>query len=704
MDKLTFKNLLQESGKQLRAGSLRAALQTMNTLAGLMANSEIAARIYNIERAYSALLTYFRSGAVDKGREEMYTRFLSDADAIYRELMRQFLIVHTDTAYAKAHQVLREMGQSDEPFAETAFHSQLMQTLFERIWVSEPFTDAVTQAVLCFMNDAMAEVERKQMIVSALTLSSLEVFDAQKTLLLITLSRHDDVFVRSRAMMGMAFVFMKYANNIERYPNLTNAIRIAYEDTSARRELAELQMQLLLSLEAKQIAQSLREEILPEMLKETGGKMPTDKETLTRLNAEMSELGLNPEWEKDAKRSEIGKKIHRMIEMQQKGADVYLSSFSMLKGRFSFFRKAVNWFLPFSADNLEVQLDEPRKAFIALLDKFGMLCDSDKYSMSLLIAQMPASQFALIQTQIQSMLPDEKDIVQPELTFTTALRTCLQDYYRFATLFHHGDARLNPFNRSLLFIGMSPFKAIIGTGEMLQQIANFAFDEKNYTIALPLIEQLIDEEPTARLWQMAGYSYQCLGDFEKAVTAYERSELFGEPSAWTIRQLAACHRAAGHYEKALAYYDQMDAEQGSKVGILIRRAQCLENMGRIDECVEMLYQVDYLEEEPGEGAQALLKVLFHAARFKDAIRTGERILAANPTMTDRLLTAHATWLAGDTAEAIARYKGYFSRIDDTLKAEKPVEALLFENERDFLLQNGKTQVDLQIMADAIAEI
>ena len=118
----------------------------------------------------------------------------------------------------------------------------------------------------------------------------------------------------------------------------------------------------------------------------------------------------------------------------------------------------------------------------------------------------------------------------------------------------------------------------------------------------------------------------------------------------------------------------------------------------------MLYQVDYLEEEPGEGAQALLKVLFHAARFKDAIRTGERILAANPTMTDRLLTAHATWLAGDTAEAIARYKGYFSRIDDTLKAEKPVEALLFENERDFLLQNGKTQVDLQIMADAIAEI
>lgn len=703
MDKNTYRNLLEEAARHLNADCLTPAMDALDSLAASLADWDAASRLSDIRRAYSAMLNYFRTGAEDSGRGEMYSHFLRDADRVWCEFYRNYLITHTETAYAQTMRLRGHMENAPQPTDLMTNGGLSPRTLFETLWTALPLTQSVAALIRTFIENAEAGSTNRLVAASALTLSALEVFDPQKLRLLISLSDSEDLRLRTRALVGTALVFLTHQKRAARYPDLFLAARTVFEGSAARHELAEVQMQLLMSMETDRLARSLREEILPEMLKNTHGKMPQNAEDLSRLNAEMADLGLNPEWERDKRRNEVGKKIRHLIEMQQKGADIYLSSFAMLKGRFPFFRDAANWFVPYSSSHPDLGLTGERKEFADILAKYGMLCDSDKYSLSLLLGQMAESQFALLKSQLQAMMPDSNEMEEPETSFTIVLRTTLQDFYRFATLFPHRHTALNPFRHSLLFATQAPFEELIGSGESLHQIAAFAFDEGNYSVALPLIMQLVEAEPTARLWQMAGYCHQCSGSFEEAAAAYERSGLFGEQSTWTIRQLAACHRAAGHYEIALDYYEQMAASHPDDIALLLHRAQCLQESGRQEEALELLHKAAYLEETPAEGTRALAKALFQSRRFDNALSALRRILSAEPLPADRLLAAHAAWLSGDVGEAVALYKGYYSRLDPALRAEQQPADLLFADERTFLLQNGKTQVDLQIMADATAE-
>ncbi len=703
MDKTTYKSLLTEAATHLSTGNLLVALNALEPIARMEGDWEVTARLNNIQRAYAALLSYFRSGANDSGRYNMFEKFLRQADELYNLLLRRYLLGYTETAYAHAYRVLAHMESCPALSDLLTQPTQHASVLFDSVWTAEPFTESIASLFRSFFDNEDIATDAKQIVASALTLSTLEVFDALKFRLLISVSRHTDTLVRSRAMVGVVLVMLTHRYRIARYPELITALEMTYSTAASQRELVELQMQLLLSLETKEIARSLNQDILPEMLKKTNGKIPQTEEEISRLNAEMAELGLNPDWQRDAKHSEIGKKIHRLIEMQQKGADVYLSSFSMLKRRFSFFRQASNWFLPFSPDSPELSLSGTKRDFAVKLTKLGMFCESDKYSLALLLGQMPETQFVMLQNQLSSMLPDDTDIADINNTFTSALRVALQDFYRFATLFQHGDKRLNPFNSDMLLTTIEPFNILLSQPENLQQIAMFAFYEKNYAVALPIVVQLLSQEPTARLWQVAGYCHQRQGRFAEAVAAYERSGLFGEQSQWTIRQLAACNRAIGNYDKALFYYEQLSDEKDDDIPTLVRRAECLRETNRRESALELLHKASYLEETPGEGTRALLATLLSAGNFASALSVGKRLLAAEPTNYDRLLVAHATWLSGDTAEAVALYKGYYNRLDPTVRANQQTIDLLFEHDKDLLLQNGKTQLDLQIMADATAE-
>ncbi|MBR1837962.1 MAG: tetratricopeptide repeat protein [Bacteroidaceae bacterium] len=704
MDKNTYQNLLRDIDQKYERESLSGVLTGLETLAGLLPVSDAASRIFDIKRAYQAMLNYYRTGAEDSDRQTMYSQFLRQSDSVWWEYVRHYLLHHSNSAYAETYRVLEQMNSTT--LDVYAPHGQVhsARTQFEQVWTSDFFTDSVMRLFEEFFRDESQDDTLKQLLVSALTLSALEVYDVRKLQLLIQLSRHAHTGVKARAMMGMVFIVLTHRVRVQRDAPICQLIQTTYDNDVARQELVELQMQLLISMETQKIAQTLSRDILPEMLRKNRGKIPTDPDELTRLNAEMAELGLNPDWENDKQRSQVGKKIRRLIEMQEKGADVYISSFAMLKGRFPFFKSAANWFMPYSPSNPEIGLSGSRKEIATFLAKHGLLCDSDKYSISLLFTQMPDEQFQLIAAQLQSMIPEEFKEQSVENSLTTVMRCSLQDFYRFAMLYPHRDARLNPFSASLLFVDIAPFSTLIGQGEMLQQIATFAFEEKNYTIAYPLIERLLREKPTARLWQMAGYCQQCVGHYEEAVKAYDRSGLFGEQSAWTIRQLAACHRAAGHFADALTYYDQMAQSQPDDVKLLIRRAQCLEQIGRVEEALELLHKADYLEEIPAEGARELLQTLFHASRFEAVVRQSQRFEANALDAHQRLIIAHATWLSGDTAEAVARYKGAYARMDVAQRAAHSAVELLFGKEQDFLLQNGKTKVDLQIMADAVSEM
>ena len=86
-------------------------------------------------------------------------------------------------------------------------------------------------------------------------------------------------------------------------------------------------IQLLRSQETEKIDKKMREEIIPEMMKNVGimRNMKFGFEEIAEENDR------NPDWEKAFEESGLGDKIREMNELQLEGADVYMSTFAQLK-------------------------------------------------------------------------------------------------------------------------------------------------------------------------------------------------------------------------------------------------------------------------------------------------------------------------------------------------------------------------------------
>ena len=65
------------------------------------------------------------------------------------------------------------------------------------------------------------------------------------------------------------------------------------------------------------------------------------------LKDKLTEADLNPEWEADGTPSKLAAHMKEFMDLQQRGADMYMSSFKLLKQRFPFFRRRCQLVLAF---------------------------------------------------------------------------------------------------------------------------------------------------------------------------------------------------------------------------------------------------------------------------------------------------------------------------------------------------------------------
>ena len=120
----------------------------------------------------------------------------------------------------------------------------------------------------------------------------------------------------------------------------------------------------------------------------------------------------NPEWKEWVEKDEIKEKLEEMTQWQIEGADVYMSTFSQLKN-YPFFRKTMNWLRPFDTTVPDISEIMPhdlgrKRTMLAAICASRFFCNSDKYSFSLTIKQVPQEQRDMLMQQI----PDEGEIAE----------------------------------------------------------------------------------------------------------------------------------------------------------------------------------------------------------------------------------------------------------------------------------------------------
>jgi hypothetical protein len=169
------------------------------------------------------------------------------------------------------------------------------------------------------------------------TLSLQRFFDTEKFDILFGAFSSADPPVSQRAVVGLLINLYRYDSRIPFYPAITGRLKILNEDPEFKRNIERIILQLIRSKETEKLQQRIRDEIIPEMIRISPNLK--NKINLDSLMEEGLSEEENPEWEKIFGDSPgLLDKMQEFSEMQMKGSDVFMGSFSMLK-TFPFFNE-----------------------------------------------------------------------------------------------------------------------------------------------------------------------------------------------------------------------------------------------------------------------------------------------------------------------------------------------------------------------------
>ena len=189
----------------------------------------------------------------------------------------------------------------------------------------------------------------QQLIVAAIMLALMSQFDMVKFRLLTDVYRQSqDEHVRQRALVGWVFSLDRHLINV--FPEQKAIIDEMLQSDEVCQELTELQMQLILTLNAEKDNDIISREIMPDLIKNNSfqitrnGIEETEEDSLEEI--------LHPDIA-EQRMEKLEASMQRIIDMQKQGVDVYFAGFAQMK-RYPFFYDISNWFVPFFMQHPDV--------------------------------------------------------------------------------------------------------------------------------------------------------------------------------------------------------------------------------------------------------------------------------------------------------------------------------------------------------------
>ena len=366
----------------LSARKLKPAFDLLGGLIAVTGLGEFRDQLFNLEQNYKFMLKYTVEGINDPERQKIYNHlFISTfelADTTFENLRMKYsqsveyqkkrgFAKHFITNFAgylqdiENYSVQKELRTLitdgsvvyDDTRMEAEIHLQKIFTIFYHCWFADRLTGDETQFFKTILKNSDLPFYEKSLWVTGLTLSLIRFFDEQKIILLFNAYEDPDEEVSQRALIGLIIGIYYYDQRMPFFHAIIGRLQILIEDHRFKSNLERAILQFIRSKETEKIQRKLQDEILPEMIKLSPNLR--NKLSIESLLGEGLSEDKNPEWQEILKDSpELMGKMEELTEMQSEGADVFLSSFSMLK-HFPFFSELANWFFPFTPDHPEIK-------------------------------------------------------------------------------------------------------------------------------------------------------------------------------------------------------------------------------------------------------------------------------------------------------------------------------------------------------------
>lgn len=688
-------------------------------------------RLEQAKTSYQYMLQYMRQGVNDPERQKLYRQLLAETWEV-AEQTRVSLLDEVSTHYYHAlHKNKRNMvagyGMSSwlkvlESFQDDMAVCQLMpdnkksldnalkrheetaQYLFLTTWGNSGWTMEEEQEAKTYLDSDLLPVNDLCLFTGAILLSLMECFDPRKFSWLLDATMHADTQVSQRALVVLAIVLHIHSNRLWLYPELEARLSLLNEDGSFGKQLNRIYIQLLRSQETEKIDKKMREEIIPEMMK----NVSIMRNMKYGFEENMDEDDRNPDWEKAFEQSGLGDKIREMNELQLEGADVYMSTFAQLKS-YPFFQNPHNWFYPFDMQHSSIIREFGLKptgdnAILSLILQSGFFCNSDKYSLCFTMAHIPQAQRNMMLSQMTSQnlneLMDESKssgLRQYAQRPDVISNQYIHDLYRFFKLSQRRHEFRDIFKEEIALHRIPALKDILRKPELLVTIADFHFRKEHPAEALSIYQEIIDMNyADADTFQKAGYCLQKEKRYKEAISAYRKADVLKPDHVWTIRHLATCYRQLRDFASALEYYRKVEAMQPESRNVIFFIGSCLAELERYEEALQYFFKLDLMENDCIKAWRAIGWCSFVSGKFEQAMRYYNKVLALKPIATDYLNAGHVALRLGNM-EKVAELYGKV--VADSGNRETFLD--MFDKDKETLIKLGINEKDIPLIRDLV---
>ena len=480
------------------------------------------------------------------------------------------------------------------------------------------------------------------------------------------------------------------------------------EIPSFREDVARIYRQMLLCQETEKIDKKMREEIIPEMLKNVSS-MKNMRFGFEENDEENNDM--NPDWEDAFEKSGLGDKLREMNELQLEGADVYMSTFAALKN-YPFFREVHNWFYPFSKQQSNVlkamkQAGNQGGSLLDLILQSGFFSNSDKYSLFFTIHQLPQSQQDMMLSQLNEQQVAElaeKSNVETMKRFNerpgTVSNQYLHDLYRFFKLSVRKSEFRDIFKEKLDLHHVPALDNILYWEDVLFPIADFYLAKERWDEAIEIYEELESiggfEGESAEYYQKFGYALQKRKKYAEAIQAYLKADTLKPDNIWNNRHLAICYRLNRNYQAALTYYKKVEEAAPEASTAVFYIGSCLAELGQYEEALNYFFKLDFIENNCIKAWRGIGWCSFISQKYEQAMKYYEKIIEQKPLAIDYMNAGHVAWVMGDIQKAAVFYG---KAITASGNRERFLE--MFHKDEESLLTQGIREEDIPLMLDLL---
>lgn len=562
------------------------------------------------------------------------------------------------------------------------------EKIFDRFVSSGYWNDEERAAVKDTILSPTVDSLTSQLLVSAITLSAATVFDMGKFTLLYDIYRlADDDEVKVRALLGWLLVSMK-SNSYEQQPDFRSFAEQLTEDckndSDLLAEIIKAQKMLAVTVFSEQKSIDYTNDIMASLSKRFLGDLKDKVADLLEADEDMRNIFGIDEDEETSEESPIRsvdintdedgidnldadiESPLSMDEMMDKGIDILLPQFKMLRDQTEFFTHLYNWFMPFYLKNPHITealgfVDEKRK-FCKAFCSTARSCPADAYSLANLIVSHPNE----IPENIVDCYDDPED--EGDGSESADEEEIVNEFFKEPGEHRAKRIRINYIRNLLRFS-----KFYTAKDEIFNILDELDDDKPAYAVlAGPLFQDEFFDK-----YRMAIARYSFRREFPDLVEVM----LEGVPcdtlemhfmKGWVCMQKGDNHSlrmAVDHFKKMLKIKPDMKQ-------VYLQLGICYRNLIQVDEYLEnfdklMEFKDSFSEEELFELKLDKLKFIVMNNRFEEAMPLAYELDYTHPEnqMAGALLTQLLIKIGGEHAEenfqkAHLRLDEYFAEVNE----------------------------------------